>query len=151
LSCGGGAGERPTTSDRPVVVGIDGSETSTNALQWSARVAAVRDAPLHVVHAWHIPVTAAPIEQVVNSVESAARGVLDAALADPALAGLKVEGHMPCLGAVQALLECAGAASLIVVGSRGLGRFGRALLGSTSRQLAHHAPCPIVVVPPTDH
>lgn len=137
--------------NRPVVVGIDGSETSTRALQWSARVAAVRGAPLHVVHAWHIPVAAVSIEQVANSVESAARDVLDAALVDPALAGLKVEGHLPCLGAVQALLDCADAASLIVVGSRGLGRFGRALLGSTSRQLAHHAPCPFVVVPPTDH
>lgn len=142
--------DEPQRPDRPVLVGVDGSETSIEALRWAARVAVVRGAPLHVVHAWQIPVAAFPMEQGVRAVESAARGVLDAALADPALAGLEVEGHMPCLGAVQAVLEYAGPASLIVVGSRGLGRFGRALLGSTSRQLAHHTPCPIVVIPSTE-
>lgn len=141
--------DEPQRPDRPVVVGVDGSDASIEALRWAARAAVVRGAPLHVVHAWQIPLMGVPMEQGNRTVERAARTVLDTALADPSLAGLEVEGHLRCLGAVQAVLEDAAAASLIVVGSRGLGRFGRILLGSTSRQLALHAPCPFVVILPT--
>lgn len=138
-------------ASRPVVVGVDGSETSASALRWAAREAAARGAPLRVVHAWqtaHLPVPASG--RVASAVEDGAREVLGAALADPALTDLEVEDHMPRLSPSQALLEYADGASLVVVGSRGLRRVGRLLLGSTSRQLAHHAPCPIVVVPGSD-
>ena len=37
---------------------------------------------------------------------------------------------------------------LIVVGSRGRGKLGRALLGSVSATLAADAPVPVLVVPP---
>jgi len=48
--------------------------------------------------------------------------------------------------AAPALLQCAAHADLLVVGARGLGGLGGVLLGSVSRQCAHHAPCPTVVV-----
>ena len=144
--------DNKSPADRPVVVGVDGSETAGKALRWAAGEAATRKAPLHVVHAWHLPHLAAPdAEDLIDIVEEAAREVLDQALADPALSGLEVHGHMPHQGPAEALLQLAEDASLVVVGSRGMGPLGRVLLGSTSRQMAHHVPCPIVVVPPTRH
>ena len=136
-----------------VVVGIDGSAATTNVLRWAAGEAQVRKASLHIVHAWHLP-PAPPWSQAalagvqaVHGLEDSARGVVEAAQRDPAIAGLRVEAHVLSSSAVLALLSFADEASLIVVGSRGAGRFERAVLGSTSRQLAHHAGCPIVVVP----
>jgi nucleotide-binding universal stress UspA family protein len=47
---------------------------------------------------------------------------------------------------VRSLLQAAGAAQLVVVGSRGRGGFAGMLLGSTSHALTYHCPCPLVVV-----
>lgn len=44
-----------------------------------------------------------------------------------------------------ALLDAAGDADLVVVGSRGLGGFKSLLLGSVSHQIVQHAPCPVVI------
>lgn len=137
------------TEGGPVVVGIDSSETSTRALRWAAAEARLRDVPLRVVHAWQMMFAAIPATQpLITALEEGGRAVLDAALGDPALAGLDVKDHLVPMGPTEAVLRYADGASMVVVGSRGLGRVGRVLLGSTSRQLAHHAPCPIVVVPP---
>ncbi len=46
----------------------------------------------------------------------------------------------------EALLAAAQDSELLVVGSRGLGGFKGLLLGSVSQQVAHHAPCPVVIV-----
>jgi hypothetical protein len=49
---------------------------------------------------------------------------------------------------VQALLDEADGAELIVVGSRGRGGFTGMLLGSVSQAVLHHAACPVAVVHP---
>jgi nucleotide-binding universal stress UspA family protein len=46
---------------------------------------------------------------------------------------------------VEVLVDAARGADLLVVGSRGRGGFKQLLLGSVSQQLAHHAPCPLVI------
>lgn len=133
-----------------VVVGIDGSARSLGAMRWAATEARVRDADLHVVHAWRPPMTtASPVVAVVpdiTALEQAGRAVLDAARADPALAGVRVETHLAPGSAAHALLERADGAGLLVAGTRGLGRVSGTLLGSVSRQLLHHARCPVVIV-----
>jgi nucleotide-binding universal stress UspA family protein len=142
-------GSAPVRRGR-VVVGVDGSARSLDALRWAAAEARARDADLDVVHAWRLPMMAAPpVYAVFPGVDALAdngRALLDSAVADPALAGLRVDPHLASGHPAQVLLERAADAGLLVVGTRGLGRVTGALLGSVSRQLLHHAPCPVVVI-----
>jgi nucleotide-binding universal stress UspA family protein len=141
--------EAPVEGGR-VVVGIDGSARSLVALRWAAAEALARDAELDVVHAWRRLVVAAPpatsIVANLSALERTGRTVLDEALADPALEGIRVQGHLTHDTAARALLQRADGAGLLVAGTRGLGRVAGALLGSVSRQLLHHATCPVVVI-----
>ncbi|MFD0031836.1 universal stress protein [Streptomyces sp. NPDC055059] len=50
--------------------------------------------------------------------------------------------------AAEVLVDSAEGAEMLVVGSRGHGGFHRALLGSVSQQVAHHAPCPVTIIRP---
>ncbi len=137
-------------ADGPVVVGIDGSQVGAQALHWAAEAARARGAALRVVHAWQVPgLTGFSLEgSALGVAEMAAEQVVAEATADPALAGLDVDVRQVMSSPTQALLDAAEGASLIVVGTRGHGRFARAFLGSTSRQVVRHATCPVAVVPP---
>ena len=133
-----------------VVVGIDGSEHSREALRWGAAEARARDADLTVVHASRLPTIAVPRAtsrdpELQRSADDG-RALLDAALADEGLDGVRVHGYLTDGSPARVLLEHAASAGVLVVGSRGLGRVAGALLGSVSRQLLHHAPCPVVVI-----
>jgi nucleotide-binding universal stress UspA family protein len=100
-----------------------------------------------------LPVTGELTDPVVLEpipYERAAREVLDGAIAHirklmPALPvqARLVRGHAP-----GALLEAAPAASVLVLGSRGRGWIGSALVDSVTQQCVTHAPIPVVVVPP---
>lgn len=133
-----------------VVVGVDGSTQALSALRWAGAEARAREAALDVVHAWRLPTMAAPPVAAVladtSTLEQSGRALLDTAMADPSLAGVEVRPHLVHGGAAGPLLERAEGAGLVVVGTRGLGRVTGALLGSVSRQLLHHSPCPLVVI-----
>jgi nucleotide-binding universal stress UspA family protein len=133
-----------------VVVGVDGSARSLGALRWAAAEARAREAALDVVHAWRLPMMTTPpgmaIVPDLSTIEGVGREVLDAALADPALSGLHTRPHLTNRSPAAALMSLADGAGLVVVGTRGLGRVTGTLLGSVSRQLLHHAPCPVVVI-----
>jgi nucleotide-binding universal stress UspA family protein len=133
-----------------VVVGVDGSARSLDALRWAAVEARARDADLDVVHAWQLPIMAAPPVHAMSAdfdaIEDSSRALLETAVADRALTGVRVKTHLTDNSPALALLERATGAGLLVVGTRGLGRVTGALLGSVSRQLLHHASCPVVVI-----
>ena len=79
-----------------VVVGVDGSARSLSALRWAAAEARTRDAELDVVHAWQLPaMAAAPVMAAFPNypMEEAGHAILDAAVAEPALADTRVHPH----------------------------------------------------------
>jgi nucleotide-binding universal stress UspA family protein len=132
-----------------VVVGVDGSTRAAAALKWAAAEALARDADLDVVHAWRIPPSASRTEWVypeLSVLEDDARTTLDTAISNPALKDVRAHAHLAYDGAASAILARAEDAALIVAGTRGLGRIAGSLLGSVSRQLVHHAHCPVVIV-----
>jgi nucleotide-binding universal stress UspA family protein len=136
-----------------VVVGVDGSEPYEAALRWALDEGAARKAVVQVVHAWERPVIYGPVGGVPGSamgaIESGAHRLVEdmvERLGEEA-ASVEVERTVVPGGPAPSLLDAAEGADLVVVGRRGLGGFGRLLLGSVSEHVARHAPCPVVVVP----
>ncbi|MCX2185743.1 universal stress protein [Streptomyces sp. SKN60] len=139
-----------TSENSPVVVAVDGSEHSLRALEWALQEARSLSAPLTVAHVRSeaLQLGSARIASLGPSPELPDT-VVDALAAEvgPRAEGLEV-GYASLDGSVvDALVEAAERARLLVVGSRGRGGFKSLLLGSNSRSLAAAAPCPVVVVP----
>jgi nucleotide-binding universal stress UspA family protein len=137
----------------PVVVGVDGSDESYGALHWAIAEAGLRQADLHVVHAYEYTHPLMPTGLVpgadCNTMERASRTRLEE-MVESALGTADHRPHDVALTlspatATQALLSASVGAELLVVGSRGRGGFSGLLLGSVSQQCSHHARCPIVV------
>lgn len=153
---------RPTAKTHPdegvvprVVVGIDGSEASRSALQWAVEEARARRAALEVVHAWSTPFVAGyPYVSAFDpdQFEAGARAAIETALEDIDTRGLAgpIERLTPLGRPAPVLIDASKGADLVVVGARGLGAFSGMLLGSVSHQLAQHAACPVIIVPPPD-
>lgn len=138
----------------PVVVGVDGSPPAQVALDWAAAEAAGADTSLRVVRGfeWHA-VGGVERTRGPRRGREEARTAAEAQLTEAADAvrdrhpGLQVEAALVDERPAHALVSEAAHASLLVVGSRGLGGFQEMLLGSVSHAVAAHAACPVVVVP----
>jgi nucleotide-binding universal stress UspA family protein len=138
-----------------IVVGVDGSEGSENALRWAARQAALTGATLEVVTGWDYPAFYGWAPAIPDDIDFGhfAERAQDEALDDvfgadrPARLETRVVAKHPAL----ALVEASEGADLLVVGSRGYGGFADALLGSVSTYCVHHAHCPVTVIRPADH
>ncbi|MGW2372616.1 MULTISPECIES: universal stress protein [Kitasatospora] len=133
-----------------IVVGVDGSPSSIDALRWAVDQARTRGAVIEALTAWQYPVSTGwtvPI-QADEDLATLMSKVLDDAIAQVAGPECPVAIRPRVLegGAVSCLLDAARGADLLVVGSRGHGGFVGALLGSVSGHCVQHAPCPVVVV-----
>lgn len=143
---------------RRVVVGMDGSAASAQALRWASGHAGAVGAPLVAVLTWQLTTLPAPssfrpgfvppLADWQAEAEANLRSAVEAALL-PERAGQvqQVVLHEP---AAAGLLGAVDERDLLVLGDRGRGGFSRLLLGSVSRQCAEHATCPVVVVPRPD-
>lgn len=147
--------ERDTPQLGPVVVGVDGSALSEDAVAYAFEHAAQRDVGLIVVHAWQPEYVAGVISSL--SVEDGNTRLADEqqSLTAESIAGWRekfpdvnvrtrvVAGHP-----VEALARQSASAGLVVVGSHGRGPLGSALLGSVSQGVLRRAQCPVVIVRP---
>ncbi|MET8544231.1 universal stress protein [Kitasatospora sp. NPDC004799] len=141
------------TANPRIVVGVDGSPASEQALRWAIDYAKAVGGAVHAIAAWEYPAfygwagQGVPTVETFNPEELAGKTLSDTiAKVAGDDAGVRITETVMPGNAAQALLEAAKGAALLVVGSRGLGGFSGVLLGSVSRHLTEHAPCPVVVV-----
>lgn len=134
-----------------IVVGVDGSPSSIDALLWAARISVAIGAEIDAVTAWEYPTQYGMSGALMNyrPDEDAGLALAEAlrkAFGDQPPSGLRsvvIEGRPAKL-----LIDLSDGAEMLVVGSRGHGGFAGLLLGSVSAPVAEHANCPVVVIRP---
>lgn len=137
-------------SDKPVVVGVDGSDDSKRALTWAVEFGRRFESPVEAVISWQTPVTFR-YPGGLGSADDAglnaeATSVLDdtvrSVLGENAQVTKRVERGHPA----SVLVDVSSSAEALVVGSRGRGAFLGMLIGSVSQFCAQRASCPVVVI-----
>jgi nucleotide-binding universal stress UspA family protein len=137
-----------------IVVGVDGSDNSRQALEWALEEARAHGGRLEAVHATVDPQSVMPytVEEVGGRIDAQrTRAAAERMIADlldevGVPDGVTVDPVVADGPAANALVERSKNASLLVVGTRGHGGLSEVLLGSVSHQCVHHAHCPVVVV-----
>jgi nucleotide-binding universal stress UspA family protein len=136
-----------------IVVGVDGSDESKEALRWALEEARLRDATVRAVYAWRDPYVLAPgfglpEDFEFDALRERAVETLDAVVAEVVgvQSDVPVEAVIAEGSAGSVLVDAAQNADMLVVGSRGHGGFVGLLLGSVSQQCVQHAACPVLIV-----
>jgi nucleotide-binding universal stress UspA family protein len=141
-----------------IVVGVDGSGHSQRALDWAIKEAGIRHAPLTVLTVHQA--VAGYYGGIASYGDDPQRTELarEAAQAETDKALAAIDGPRPESVTVRAvhgfpveeLIGASRDADVVVLGSRGAGGFTRLLMGSVAAQVAQHAHCPVLIVPPED-
>ena len=139
-----------------LVVGVDGSEASVEALRQAHSLAVALGARVDALTCWEFPpIYQGFVEMEPRGFEKDARHSLDDALSRAFGAALpeNVSAHLVYGPPRQSLIEARRKATMLVVGRRGHGGFGGLQLGSVSSACVAHAECPVLVVhePQPDH
>ncbi|MGW5020665.1 universal stress protein [Streptomyces cacaoi] len=135
-----------------VVVGVDGSPSSFDAVVVAAREAVLRGGALRIVHAFSRQLTKVPlgpsgVAQPEGVLDNEAQQTAEEAAARARLAqpGLEVTAAVVAGSPLSVLTDASQGAALVVVGTRGLGGVTGLLVGSVAVHLAAHAACPLLV------
>jgi nucleotide-binding universal stress UspA family protein len=139
-----------------IVVGLDGSDGSGDALRWAIALARATGADVVAVHAFEVPYAFSRatgfglLPSTEGWAEAEQRTFEETWCAPLREAGVEHRTVFRTGRASRALCDVAAetAADLMVTGRRGLGSLLEPLAGSVSQHLVHAAPCPVVVVPP---
>ncbi|QFU89624.1 AMP-binding protein [Amycolatopsis sp. YIM 10] len=142
-----------TEESGPVVVGVDNSANSDDAIGFAFEAASSRGVPLVAVHTWNDLVLeqAWPVMRMeldFDGIAEAEARALEGRLAAwrEKYPHVEVSAQTYRARPADRLLEAAKTAQLLVVGSRGRGGFAGLCLGSTSQALIQHSPCPVAVI-----
>jgi nucleotide-binding universal stress UspA family protein len=140
-----------------VVVGVDGSPRSLEALGIAAEIAKWRDLRLDMVVAWHVTYPMSPYGIGFDELMSAAREAAEIVLRDAEKEVLGDDPGVEVLRSIEqgsaagVLIRFSEGADLLVVGSRGHGGFSSLALGSVGQACVHHAHCPVLIIRPKTH
>jgi len=137
-----------------IVVGTDGSQRATVAVNAAFALARMAGATLHAVHAVHPAVAEGFHDAVATQVEidrlrQGVGAIREQAIAEAERLGVPIEFHNPGSNdAAEALIKVAEevSADLVVVGNRGMSGVTRFVLGSVPNKVAHHCPCSVLIV-----
>lgn len=132
-----------------ILVGIDGSRNATAAAAWALAIGRLTDSPVKAVAVWtgHPEPHVSGVDDLVSEIRSKTVDTATRSLLEAGLDGIEVVGVRGPVA--EALLDASDAsgASMLVVGTRGLGPLSGLLLGSVSRRLLFTTHRPLVVVP----
>jgi nucleotide-binding universal stress UspA family protein len=139
-----------TAASPVIVVGVDGSESSEDALRWALTQAQLTGAGLRAVSSWRWPNYLTRIPPGVDLAAETGRtldDIIERVLAEnPQSAAVALSRHVVEGPAGPALLTQSEGATLLVVGARGRAAFPGMLLGSVAEYCVRHGGCPVVVV-----
>jgi nucleotide-binding universal stress UspA family protein len=150
--------EHVNTAYRSVIVGIDGSQAAIRAAEWAIHEAVSREAELRLIYVIHEQVEPATIVSVDNERMELEYGETALSMASAAVATtgkpVKVKTAILRGDPASTLIAESRDADMVCVGSVGIARFARALMGSTAASLAEGAHCPVAIIrtqkrPPT--
>ncbi|WP_151774747.1 universal stress protein [Streptomyces abyssomicinicus] len=141
-----------------IVVGVDGSEPSREALRWAARQARLTAGVVVAVSAWDVPNYYGSLGWLppptgdAAALEERARAELERTVGEVlgTRPPVEVRAEVRHDTAAGALIAASRGADLLVVGNRGLGGFSGLLLGSVSQHCVQHAACPVLVIRHSD-
>jgi nucleotide-binding universal stress UspA family protein len=145
--------ERADAHSGRVVVGVDGTPRSSDAVAYAFAYASAHDVSLTVLHAFQVEYVEGVISRMTADESNARLAQEELALTSETVAGwgekypdvdlemVTVRSHP-----VQALVDASTTADLLVLGGRRRGRLGGALLGSVGHGVLHDAHCPVAVV-----
>jgi nucleotide-binding universal stress UspA family protein len=134
-----------------ILLAIDGSEYSNNALSYAANMAETYQATLWLVHVFAHPSDLLgydDFEKLYAKRKCAGQSILDAAMQILGESDLEIREELVEGPEVESILNFAknNKADIIIMGTRGMGAIKGLLLGSVSRKVIHYANCPVMVV-----
>lgn len=141
------------TAENIVVVAVDGSDASNNAVRWAANTANKRGVPLRLAASYTMPQFLyaeglVPPQELFDELQNETMKTIEAArnIAHEVAPDIKI-GYTIVEGSpIDMLLEMSNDVTMIVMGSRGLGGLSGMVMGSVSAAVVSHAKCPVVVV-----